>query len=155
MSAQYHIYSLIFFFLMIRRPPRSTRTDTLFPYTTLFRSPFTGKAVGVVEPCDLFPSDLGSVEAGFHEERRIGSDIPALVATHIVSGKRARRIAKEFDSASAWATRNVAAPIVLHEGVPVACFCRTTAKCSTAERPVGKGGVSEGGHRRGAWSSKK
>src|SRR3546814_11929353 len=33
-------YDLIygFFFLMIRRPPRSTRTDTLFPYTTLFRS---------------------------------------------------------------------------------------------------------------------
>src|SRR3546814_11558172 len=28
----------ILFFLMIRRPPRSTRTDTLFPYTTLFRS---------------------------------------------------------------------------------------------------------------------
>src|SRR3546814_247506 len=27
-----------FLFLMIRRPPRSTRTDTLFPYTTLFRS---------------------------------------------------------------------------------------------------------------------
>src|SRR3546814_13981156 len=26
------------FFLMIRRPPKSTRTDTLFPYTTLFRS---------------------------------------------------------------------------------------------------------------------
>src|SRR3546814_15325751 len=31
-------YGLCFFFLMIRRPPRSTRTDTLFPYTTLFRS---------------------------------------------------------------------------------------------------------------------
>src|SRR3546814_14818737 len=30
--------SVFFFFLMIRRPPRSTRTDTLFPYTTLFRS---------------------------------------------------------------------------------------------------------------------
>src|SRR3546814_13932407 len=29
---------LLFFFLMIRRPPRSTRTDTLFPYTALFRS---------------------------------------------------------------------------------------------------------------------
>src|SRR3546814_16428857 len=29
---------IMFFFLMIRRPPRSTRTDTLFPYTTLFRS---------------------------------------------------------------------------------------------------------------------
>src|SRR3546814_13179316 len=34
----------VVFFLMIRRPPRSTRTDTLFPYTTLFRSPpGTGK----------------------------------------------------------------------------------------------------------------
>src|SRR3546814_6037195 len=33
--------SVFFFFLMIRRPPRSTRTDTLFPYTTLFRSPAT------------------------------------------------------------------------------------------------------------------
>src|SRR3546814_6434782 len=31
-------YSVYIFFLMIRRPPRSTRTDTLFPYTTLFRS---------------------------------------------------------------------------------------------------------------------
>src|SRR3546814_16143142 len=33
------IFAFIYvFFLMIRRPPRSTRTDTLFPYTTLFRS---------------------------------------------------------------------------------------------------------------------
>src|SRR3546814_14574238 len=32
------IFLLCFFFLMIRRPPRSTLTDTLFPYTTLFRS---------------------------------------------------------------------------------------------------------------------
>src|SRR3546814_20739887 len=29
---------MFLFFLMIRRPPRTTRTDTLFPYTTLFRS---------------------------------------------------------------------------------------------------------------------
>src|SRR3546814_1585824 len=34
-----------FFFLMIRRPPRSTRTDTLFPYTTLFRSPSMHRAL--------------------------------------------------------------------------------------------------------------
>src|SRR3546814_8881935 len=33
-----HIICVVFVFLMIRRPPRSTRTDTLFPYTTLFRS---------------------------------------------------------------------------------------------------------------------
>src|SRR3546814_8140149 len=32
------MYHGFVFFLMIRRPPRSTRTDTLFPYTTLFRS---------------------------------------------------------------------------------------------------------------------
>src|SRR3546814_4870332 len=35
---------LVLYFLIIRRPPRSTRTDTLFPYTTLFRS---------CEPCLL------------------------------------------------------------------------------------------------------
>src|SRR3546814_20204066 len=39
---------LFFFFLMIRRPPRSTRTDTLFPYTTLFRS-----MRAVIEPAML------------------------------------------------------------------------------------------------------
>src|SRR3546814_12091165 len=32
------LFLFFLFFLMIRRPPRSTRTDTLFPYTTLFRS---------------------------------------------------------------------------------------------------------------------
>src|SRR3546814_2280947 len=32
------LFHVIFFFFMIRLPPRSTRTDTLFPYTTLFRS---------------------------------------------------------------------------------------------------------------------
>src|SRR3546814_20473938 len=37
-TAYYYLYSSFVFFLMIRRPPRSTRTDTLFPYTTLFRS---------------------------------------------------------------------------------------------------------------------
>src|SRR3546814_7688772 len=39
-----------FFFLMIRRPPRSTRTDTLFPYTTLFRSHDPE-----FEPCQMGP----------------------------------------------------------------------------------------------------
>src|SRR3546814_10792347 len=36
------------FFLMIRRPPRSTRTDTLFPYTTLFRSRRGSRRLGRV-----------------------------------------------------------------------------------------------------------
>src|SRR3546814_6293532 len=48
---------------MIRRPPRSTRTDTLFPYTTLFRSPLRGRQAdhrpafhnlpGRIENCSL------------------------------------------------------------------------------------------------------
>src|SRR3546814_2941661 len=37
-SLDYVLVCCLIFFLMIRRPPRSTRTDTLFPYTTLFRS---------------------------------------------------------------------------------------------------------------------
>src|SRR3546814_13443990 len=36
---------MVFLFLMIRRPPRSTRTDTLFPYTTLFRAVTQGAAM--------------------------------------------------------------------------------------------------------------
>src|SRR3546814_14792508 len=40
------MWLLTVFFLRIRRPPRSTRTDTLFPYTTLFRS--TGAGPGIM-----------------------------------------------------------------------------------------------------------
>src|SRR3546814_13444333 len=39
-----YVKIILLFFLMIRRPPRSTRTDTLFPYTTLFRSAAAGGA---------------------------------------------------------------------------------------------------------------
>src|SRR3546814_15134069 len=63
-----------FFFLMRRRPPRSTRTDTLFPYTTLFRSrvelghrsPVTGGfgvAVGLQPPLHHL-LQLGTGERG-------------------------------------------------------------------------------------------
>src|SRR3546814_19505164 len=38
-----------FVFLMTRRPPRSTRTDTLFPYTTLFRSILVGPSLRYFE----------------------------------------------------------------------------------------------------------
>src|SRR3546814_20927397 len=38
LRSEYGFVLYLLFFLMIRRPPRSTRTDTLFPYTTLFRS---------------------------------------------------------------------------------------------------------------------
>src|SRR3546814_19520994 len=54
-------------FLMIRRPPRSTRTDTLFPYTTLFRSltsnPFERLSPAPIEGLDLNPllQDVGLI----------------------------------------------------------------------------------------------
>src|SRR3546814_13103701 len=47
----------VFFFLMIRRPPRSTRTDTLFPYTTLFRS---GRP-GPLQPEGAMSRDLTAI----------------------------------------------------------------------------------------------
>src|SRR3546814_2674833 len=50
-----------FVFLMIRRPPRSTRTDTLFPYTTLFRSPRARMDHGLG---DAALRQLGEVEPG-------------------------------------------------------------------------------------------
>src|SRR3546814_19419864 len=46
-SVCFFYFFLYFFFLIIRRPPRFTRPDTLFPYTTLFRS------VGGVAPTDV------------------------------------------------------------------------------------------------------
>src|SRR3546814_20934929 len=42
---------------MIRRPPRSTRTDTLFPYTTLFRSPCARNRLGIGRSVDRIADD--------------------------------------------------------------------------------------------------
>src|SRR3546814_20898783 len=58
----------MFVFLMIRRPPRSTRTDTLFPYTTLFRSVGAmkypdGQEVRLGDKVELWPGCCGAVVA--------------------------------------------------------------------------------------------
>src|SRR3546814_4104334 len=68
---------------MLRRPPSSTRTDTLFPYTTLFRSGFEFAEVGVAgfeaEPLvELVAAERGEggvlvVVAGFVDERLAGT----------------------------------------------------------------------------------
>src|SRR3546814_4096859 len=64
------------FFLMLRRPPRSTRTDTLFPYTTLFRSPastlFKGKvasATAMVTP-RAAPASAGHASSHKNQKNR-------------------------------------------------------------------------------------
>src|SRR3546814_4371994 len=51
---------------MIRRPPRSTRTDTLFPYTTLVRSQkMSGKEIGIVESQNV-PAEKPVIILGHH-----------------------------------------------------------------------------------------
>src|SRR3546814_8575550 len=50
----------LFFFLMIRRPPRSTRTDTLFPYTPLFRSDRARGARQMPARADIDPAEIGA-----------------------------------------------------------------------------------------------
>src|SRR3546814_3937116 len=57
---------MYFFFLMLRRPPSSTRTDTLFPYTTLFRAD---------------AGDLATVFAGSDADMAILQRISAALAT--------------------------------------------------------------------------
>src|SRR3546814_7474067 len=72
---------------MIRRPPRSTRTDTLFPYTTLFRSHYNdfvrlkrfeqafGEAIGIYDPLRLpiFGENSGIAPPSFHGPVDIGT----------------------------------------------------------------------------------
>src|SRR3546814_7807730 len=71
------------FFLMIRRPPRSTRTDTLFPYTTLFRS---------LPPAQVRrppPLGVGERDAGGRDPGRGAGDRAVAVAA-VRAGRRAR-----------------------------------------------------------------
>src|SRR3546814_9938067 len=62
-----------FFFVMIRRPPRSTRTDTLFPYTTLFRSRLKRTRFGLGSgPIDCADRDVALRVRGKEKRRRRG-----------------------------------------------------------------------------------
>src|SRR3546814_10537495 len=65
-----------FFFLMIRRPPRSTRTDTLFPYTTLFRSSSRRAVRGIAVLQDITARKLAELALADSEERlRLGMEL--------------------------------------------------------------------------------
>src|SRR3546814_9583001 len=71
---------------MIRRPPRSTRTDTLFPYTTLFRSEATralGDALKLAQPgakIDILVVDAKASTKGHGSEP--GADIARKLSRH-------------------------------------------------------------------------
>src|SRR3546814_12977064 len=81
------------FFLMIRPPPRSTRTDTLFPYTTLFRSLFALQSalqlLIVIElPVGMAASAMKNIDEIPEEVVEIGLDAGILQA----SGKRIEHV---------------------------------------------------------------
>src|SRR3546814_7119589 len=101
---------VIFFLLMIRRPPRSTRTDTLFPYTTLFRSEPAQLYLNAEEWDARIGSHAAHLTTPFHEpeseqvvdfgvdnardfapERAQNANVYEAVGKHIASLQRADR----------------------------------------------------------------
>src|SRR3546814_20859067 len=104
---------------MIRRPPRSTRTDTLFPYTTLFRS-LAHFLVGegqdmVIEPYGADVRDRFDVErsrqvdtgharaarlTAWGDSERHGEDAAPIAARGQWSGRRPRKIAEPIERKS-------------------------------------------------------
>src|SRR3546814_10821593 len=79
---------MLFFFLMNLRPPRSTRTDTLFPYTTLFRSLRR-----------LLRADEGDIAAAGRYEmlgRELAADV--ILAAHPVEGAARAAPADEVEA---------------------------------------------------------
>src|SRR3546814_10793099 len=70
-----------FVFLMIRRPPRSTRTDTLIPYTTLFRSidNWLNAAIVLAAPLWWLAMGFGWLDAGFQRSEEHTSELQSLM----------------------------------------------------------------------------
>src|SRR3546814_13106984 len=115
-----------FFFLMLRLPPRSTRTDTLFPYTTLFRSSTKIDAITLdlndpkITANTSFELRLSEAEeaAGYHiwridmpvvnkakDKVYIGAGVRKLDPTSITIGDDGvPEFDRDNDSPAAWAT---------------------------------------------------
>src|SRR3546814_1894708 len=82
---------------MIRRPPRSTRTDTLFPYTTLFRSAavhWEGFPVGA----EAYSSFNANLSAGLSSLRRADTRVSTGAANGRASGVRSEEHTSELQS---------------------------------------------------------
>src|SRR3546814_13842969 len=86
---------------MIRRPPRSTRTDTLFPYTTLFRSPDVPQEFDqALELMGRFNQDQGvrDIEAVIHAiHRSQGPDTKVGCVGYCLGGRLAFMTATRTD----------------------------------------------------------
>src|SRR3546814_11867668 len=74
---------------MIRRPTRSTRTDTLFPYTTLFRSKAQRRKEGAAVDIEELASV--AVDCGFHLHKNLGPGLLESVYEAILFDQLVRR----------------------------------------------------------------
>src|SRR3546814_18114840 len=89
---------MVFLCLMIRRPPRSTRTDTLFPYTTLFRSKrllamVPNMAIFLGDPCWSGRANAaGAARGGRETEVRRGSPAAKLFECALEPAENTRQI---------------------------------------------------------------
>src|SRR3546814_12650836 len=78
---------------MIRRPPRSTRTDTLFPYTTLFRS-HLGGGDGDTHAAGLQQRSAAELHVGALVERT-GAGAAAVAEAQHLEARLQRRVARD------------------------------------------------------------
>src|SRR3546814_5833344 len=123
----------VFVFLRIRRPPRSTLTDTLFPYTTLFRSPSARNraagSAGTSSPCRRPPRR--SCEACLDERGEGGS------ATNGVGDRQpeppAFRAEQRFGLAAAKACGVEADPAAADRGIGTAAEADRRSEEHTSE----------------------
>src|SRR3712207_9248517 len=106
-------YKYLLFFLMIRRPPRST----LFPYTTLFRS---GRRVVEVSPGD--PLRAGGERHGYRPHRSPGDQ-----SEHLTSGITSLSIYAEEGGGDRKSTRLNSS----HANISYAVFCLKKKKNNT------------------------
>src|SRR3546814_10096363 len=81
-------------FLMIRRPPRSTRTDTRFPYTTLFRS---GETVEILHLVDLGIVQQVDAMGGLERGAVLGA-VAILQVDEAETGQRSEEHTSELQS---------------------------------------------------------
>src|SRR3546814_14550900 len=91
----------MFFFLMIRRPPRATRTDTLFPYTTLFRS--------LEDALELLHQIIG-IEETHAAEKHVDA---ATARTHLGQAHRHEIVIVDVDPPRHTASRHIAPGLIL------------------------------------------
>src|SRR3546814_12423482 len=73
---------------MIRRPPRSTRTDTLFPYTTLFRSKAEGTKMNVQLVLSSMPGGWRDSNGNFAKDAGESTETSKLTLVAAVEGEK-------------------------------------------------------------------